>query len=160
MLRLPILIASLLCFGWIATSEAQHRVVVQGNDRLAILDRQGHVEWEMKWGGIHDLHVLPNGNIMVQQDMRKVVEIDVPSKQIVWSYDAAEQNGNAGKQVEVHAFQPLENGHVMIAESGPARLIEIDRDGQLIKAIAAGRRASSSSHRHSTGPTSWTTATI
>lgn len=130
-------------FGWIlglslvlssATAFAQpHRVLVQGNDRLAIVDEQGAVEWEMRWPGIHDVHVLESGNIMVQQGSSKVVEIDVATKEVVWSYDSATQNGNAGKPVEVHAFQPLADGSVMIAESGPARIIEVNRDGELLK---------------------------
>jgi outer membrane protein assembly factor BamB len=44
-------------------------------------------------------------------------------------------NGNAGKPVEVHAFQRLADGVTMIAESGPSRIIEVDRDGKLLKAI-------------------------
>jgi outer membrane protein assembly factor BamB len=110
------------------------RLAVQGNNRLAIVDREGKIEWEMPWGGIHDIHVLANGNIMVQQGAAKVVEIDRQTKKVIWSYDSASQNGNAGKRVEVHAFQPLANG-VLIAESGTARLIEIDRDGKLLKEI-------------------------
>jgi outer membrane protein assembly factor BamB len=106
---------------------AEHRLVLQGNNTLAIVARTGEIEWEMPWTGIHDIHVLNNGNIMVQQGNHKVVEIDVKSKKVVWSYDSSQKNGNRGKRVEVHAFQPLENGHVMIAESGPARIIEIDR---------------------------------
>jgi len=35
----------------------------------------------------------------------------------------------------VHSFQPLADGGVMIAESGPARIIEIDRDGKIQKTI-------------------------
>lgn len=112
--------------------EAAHRVVMQGNGKLAIVAADGTVEWEMKWGGIHDVHVLPNGHIMVQENMRRIVEIDPSSKQVVWSYDAAESNGNKGQRVEVHAFQPLDNGRIMIAESGPARIIEIDREGKLL----------------------------
>jgi len=108
-----------------------HRVLVQGNRKLAIVDSTGRVEWEMPWGGIHDVHVLPSGNIMLQERNRRVVEIDVKTKKVVWSYDAASQNGNAGKRVEVHAFQPLKNGHVMIAESGAARIIEVDRQGRI-----------------------------
>ena len=42
-----------------------------------------------------------------------------------WTEFASEANGNQGKRVEVHAFQPLDNGRIMIAESGPARIIEI-----------------------------------
>ena len=55
----------------------------------------------MPWGGIHDLHVLEDGHIMVQQGRSIVAEIDPETKQVVWSYDAAKRNGNRGKQVEV-----------------------------------------------------------
>lgn len=112
-----------------------HRVLTQGNGKLAIVGLSGEVEWEMKWGGIHDVHLAPNGNIMVQQNMRRVVEIDRQSREIVWEYDSATLNGNAGKKVEVHAFQPLPNGNVMIAESGPARIIEVDRAKKIVHQI-------------------------
>jgi hypothetical protein len=118
-----------------ATAFAQHRLVTQGNGKLAIVGKDGKIEWQMKWGGIHDIHVLASGNIMVQQGASKVVEIDVKKKEVIWSYNSAEQNGNKGKPVEVHAFQPLEGDTVMIAESGPARLIEVDRQGKLLHEI-------------------------
>jgi hypothetical protein len=130
---LPLAAAFLL----VATSlaSAQHRLITQGNDKLAIVGKDGKTEWELKWGGIHDIHVLPSGNIMVQQGASKVVEINAKSKQVVWSYDSATSNGNAKKPVEVHAFQPLADGTVMIAESGPGRIIEVNRDGKLLKEI-------------------------
>lgn len=112
-----------------------HRVLTQGNGKLAIVGRDGAIEWEMPWGGIHDIHQLPNGNIMVQETMRRVVEIDPKTKKVVWRYNSAASNGNKGKRVEVHAFQPLENGLVMIAESGSARIIEVNRDGKIQKEI-------------------------
>jgi len=90
------------------------------------------IEWELAWGGIHDIHALPSGNIMVQEGAARVVEIDRATKEVVWRYDSTQANGNAGKRVEVHAFQPLESGRVMIAESGPARIIEVDRQGTLL----------------------------
>jgi outer membrane protein assembly factor BamB len=119
----------------VATAQAQHRLIVQGNDRLAIVGNDGKTEWEMPWGGIHDIHVLSNGHILVQQGAAKVAEIDPATKKVVWSYDAAKQNGNAGKKVEVHSFQPLGDGRLMIAESGTARIIEIDREGRLLKEV-------------------------
>ncbi len=115
--------------------QAQHRLITQGDGQLAIVGRDGQVEWQMPWGGIHDLHVLPNGNIMVQQGASKVVEIDRGRREVVWSYDSAISNGNKGHKVEVHSFQPLDDGRVMIAESGPARIIEIDRQGRLLHAV-------------------------
>ena len=39
----------------------------------------------------------------------------------------------------------------MIAESGPARIIEIDRDGRLLHEIKLTRRSSPSAHRHAAG---------
>lgn len=110
---------------------AQHRLIVQGNDKLAIVDAKGEVEWQMKWGGTHDLHVLPNGNVMIQQGGAKVAEIDPKEKKVVWSYDSGSMNGNKGKRIEIHAFQPLADGKVMIAESGAGRIIEVDRDGKI-----------------------------
>jgi hypothetical protein len=114
-------------------AHAQHRVALQGAGKLAIVARDGSIEWQMPWGGIHDLHVLPNGNFMVQQGAAKVAEIDAKDRKVVWSYDSAKSNGNEGKRVEVHAFQPLGNDHVMIAESGAQRMIEIDRAGKIQK---------------------------
>ena len=55
---------------------SQHALVTQGNGKLAVVGRDGKVEWEMPWEGVHDLHVLPNGNLMAQQGANKVVEID------------------------------------------------------------------------------------
>jgi outer membrane protein assembly factor BamB len=116
-------------------AEDGHRVLLQGNGRLAMLEKDGTISWEMPWGGIHDIHLLPNGHIMTQQNMKKVVEIEPTSSRIVWSYDASTMNGNAGRPVEVHAFQPLPDGSIMIAESGPGRIIEVARDGTLLKEV-------------------------
>ncbi|QDU27853.1 Arylsulfotransferase (ASST) [Anatilimnocola aggregata] len=116
-----------------AFATAQQRLALQGAGKLAIVDRAGKIEWQMPWGGIHDLHVLANGNLMVQQGSTKVAEIDVANKKVTWSYDAAKSNGNEGKKIEIHGFQPLADGSVMIAESGARRIIEIDRTGKLLK---------------------------
>lgn len=113
----------------------QHPLAIQGNGVLAVLDSAGEIQWQMKWPGIHDIHVLDSGNIMVQRGSNKVVEIDRKTKQVVWCYDSSVMNGNLDRPVEVHAFQPLADGNVMIAESGPARIIEVDRTGKLLKQI-------------------------
>lgn len=110
---------------------AQHRVITQGNGKLVVVEKDGGVSWEMEWGGIHDVHVLKHGNFLVQQGSDKVVEIDPKSKAIVWTYDARTQNAEGDTPVEVHAFQPLDDGLVMIAESGRARIIEVDRSGKI-----------------------------
>ena len=115
---------------------AQHRILAVGNDKLVVVERDGAVSCEMPWkGGTHDLHVLPNGHYLAVRGAKVVVEIDPATKKEVWSYDAAVSNGNAGKPMEIHAIQPLASGVMMIAESGPGRIIEVDRDGKLLAEI-------------------------
>lgn len=125
----------LLCVLFPAAARADHRVLLQGNDRLAIVQADGSISWEMPWGGIHDIHLLESGNILTRQGRAAVVEIDPRNKQVVWRYDSASSNGNDGKRVEVHAFERLPSGDTMIAESGAARIIEVDREGNLTKVI-------------------------
>ena len=112
-----------------------HALVTQGNGKLVRYGRDGSVEWELPWGAIHDIHVLESGNLMVQRGHAAVVEIDVATKAVVWEYDAESSNGNTPGSVEVHAFQPLASGNVMIAESGTARIIEVDRAGKLVHSL-------------------------
>ena len=137
MRRFLLLIVAASCFFWIARCgfAGPFRLIVQGNNKLAIVGPDGSIEWQMPWGGIHDIHVLENDHIMVQKGHAVVAEIDPATKRVVWSYDASKRNGNQGKRVEVHAFQPLPNGSVMIAESGSGRIIEIDRAGNVEKEI-------------------------
>jgi outer membrane protein assembly factor BamB len=138
MKRISLMLKCFLAMGILLggeTARAEQRFVIQGNNRLAVVARDGTIEWEMPWGGIHDIHVLDGGNILVQQGAGKVAEIDRATKKVVWTYDSATANGNQGKRVEVHAFQPLAGGLLMIAESGPARIIEIDRAGKLLHEV-------------------------
>jgi len=106
--------------------------------RLAIIGADDTIEWELKIGGIHDAHVLANGNVLVQQEFQKIVEV-APDKTVVWQYDAGKMNGNEGKRIEVHAFQRLDDGLTMIAESGPGRIIEVDKDGKIQREIPLKR---------------------
>jgi outer membrane protein assembly factor BamB len=103
-----------------------HTVLTQGNGVLAVVRPDG-TGAEVAWGGIHDLHVLPNDNVLVQRGAHEVVELDLATGEVVWSYDASKLGGNTGRAVEVHSFQPLPGDRLMLAESGPARIIEVDR---------------------------------
>ena len=94
---------------------------------LASIAADGRVEWRLPVGAIHDLHLLPDGHVLYQDGWTRIIELDERRKP-VWDYNA-KRNGNAGRTVEVHAFQRLPDGTTMIVESGPARIIEVDRDG-------------------------------
>ena len=101
---------------------------------LALVNQKGDIEWQVPINNIHDVQKLPNGNILFQTDWTEIVEM-APDQKVVWKYDAARQNGNEGRRVEVHAFQRLPNGRTMIVESGPARILEVDADGKIQKQI-------------------------
>ena len=103
--------------------------------RIAIVNGRGEVEWEHPIDNIHDLHQLPNGNILFQTSMTRLLEVDPKTNKTVWQYDAGKMNGNEGKRVEVHAFQRLPDGNTMIAESGVSRIIEVDAAGKIVKQI-------------------------
>ena len=138
MIALSILVGFGILVGTAAAEQTgSPRRVLAGDGttgRLAIVAPDGRLEWEVKVTSIHDAHVLGNGNILLQQGWTRIVEV-TPDNQTVWGYDAATANGNAGKPVEVHAFQRLGDGLTMIAESGPARIIEVDRDGKLQREV-------------------------
>lgn len=102
---------------------------------LALIDEQGDVAWKHPIGPLHDLHVLSNGNYLFQTNWTRIVEYDPHKNEIVWDYDSAQANGNAGKQVEVHVFQRLANGDTMIAESGVSRIIEVTPSGELVHQV-------------------------
>lgn len=89
--------------------------------------------WEYEIDNIHDLHLLPDGNILFQTAWTTLVEINPETGETVWGYDATTTNRETeGELVEVHAFERRADGSTMIAESGPARIIEVDREGKLL----------------------------
>ena len=112
-----------------------------GKNIVAITDRNGDVLWSHKTAGPqqghtghHDVHLLPNGNILYHDSWTKLTEMTL-AKEVVWTYDSASMNGNKGKRVDVHAFARLKNGNTSIVESGVGRIIEVDKKGKIVHEI-------------------------
>lgn len=101
-------------------------------NRIAIIAEDGQMEWEHRIGPLHDLHVLPNGNILFQDSWTHVLEVDPRTDAIVWEYESNTAPGNAGHRIEIHAFQRLQNGHTMVVESGRSRILELDSDNNVV----------------------------
>jgi hypothetical protein len=124
------------------TVQAERLVLVSasyGKNVVAICDEKGQPIWQYKskggrkgHSGHHDVHMLPNGNILFHDSWTHILEITLDNK-IVWEYDSAKQNNKGG--VDVHAFARLANGDTMIVESGVGRIIHVDKDGKLVKEI-------------------------
>ncbi|MBM3999883.1 MAG: hypothetical protein FJ297_10150 [Planctomycetes bacterium] len=93
-----------------------------GGKRVCLVDTEGQVTWEYPADGPQDIWILKNGNVLFSH-VGGATEV-TRDRQVVWKYQTAEKN-------EVHACQPLPDGKVMVAESGPMRLIEVDREGRV-----------------------------
>jgi hypothetical protein len=113
-----------------AADSKPRRVLAADKGVVAIVDDSGKVSWQFEnKAEAHDLHLLPSGNVLLPVSRTKIVEV-TPDRKIVWSYDAQPKAGYDGR-VEVHAFEPLPDGRVMVAESGNRRIVEVDRDGKI-----------------------------
>ena len=97
-----------------------------GGNKVCLVSAKGEIEWEYKAARPQDAWMLANGNILLTH-VRGVQEV-TRDKKVVWEYKT--KRGN-----EIHACQPLPNGVVMIAESGPFRIIEVDRAGKIVKEV-------------------------
>ncbi len=119
-------------------SEVRHRILCADSSkkRIAIINEEGKTEWESKIGPLHDLHLLKNGNVLFQKNWVEIVEVEPTTQKVVWEYNSAKSNGNEGKAIEVHAFQRLDDGNTLIAESGVSRLIEVDPAGKIVRKVA------------------------
>jgi len=134
---LALIVLTAACTAGISAEPVTHRFITADSSkgRIAIIGTDGKTEWEDRIGPLHDLQVLADGHVLFQTSWTHLVEVDPQTKQIVWEYDSGKQNGNEGRRVEVHAFQRLENGVTMIAESGVSRIIEVGRDGKLLRQV-------------------------
>lgn len=110
-------------------------------DTIAVLDLdQEKIVWALRgtWLGQHDPDVLPNGNILLFDNVgnfgpggrSRVVEIDPLSAAEVWHYaGSAEQPFESNVRA---AQQRLPNGNTLITESTGGRLFEVTDDGRIV----------------------------
>lgn len=96
------------------------------HDRIAMLDKSGKMVWEYGVPHPQDVWMLPNGNILTTyyQGVREIT----PDKQTVWEYRTEKPN-------EIPNCQPLPDGTIMIGIVGECRLIEVNRQGDVLHEI-------------------------
>lgn len=127
------LILGLVTSPLVAAEPVTHRVLAadRSTGKLAIVEPGGAVSWEFaNRHDVHDVQVLPNGNILTHTSPTNVVEV-TPEKTIAWKYEAKKKPGYRGR-IEIHAFQRLPDGNTLVAESGNSRLVEVDKSGKIV----------------------------
>lgn len=131
-------IAVLLVPVFISSASAEspkYRVLAADKGKVTLVGANGAIEWSVEnKAEVHDVHRLLNGNFLFPTSRTTVVEM-TPEKKIVWTYSAKHKPGYTGA-IEIHACQRLENGLTMIAESGNARIVEVDGAGKIVHTIA------------------------
>ena len=107
-----------------------------GKNLIHILDSKGTIVWQHPAVKPRDVWILPNKNVLFTYGTG-VKEV-TRDKRVVWQHTFPATS-------EIHACQPLADGLVMIAESGPMRILEIDRQGKTVKTI---KLQSAETHKH------------
>lgn len=120
--------------GAVAEEKLAYSVLAADEGYIALVNAKGEVEWEISTKAeVHDLSLLENGNLLYPTSATTIAEITREGKE-VWKYQAKPKPGYKGR-IEIHAFQRLDDGRTMIAESGNARIVEVDRDSQIVHEV-------------------------
>jgi hypothetical protein len=108
---------------------------------IAVLDLDSEtIVWATRgsWVGQHDPSLLPNGNILLfdnlggfeEQNMSRILEFDPETMDIVWRYvGTADQPFDSSIRSTV---ERLQNGDTLITESNGGRLFEVASDGRIV----------------------------
>ena len=118
-----------------SAADPAYSVLAADNSKVSLVNAKGEVEWQVEnKAEVHDIALLPNGNVLFTTNPSTVVEM-TRDKKVVWKHEAKPKKGYKGR-IEIHAFQRLDDGNTMIAESGNGRIIEVDKDDKIVKEIA------------------------
>ena len=123
MIAVAAMVAGLACAdGFEGKPEAQ--VLAAGDGRVLLLSPQGVVVWEHKAGTVHDVWMLPNGNVLFADG--NITEVTRDHK-VVFEYKPEIQKGGGA-----YSCQRLPNGNTVVGENASGRVVEVDKDGKVV----------------------------
>lgn len=110
-----------------ATASPAHSHAFLGTSHVLgmiyLMDRDGKRQWDYPLAAPQDVWMLPNGHLLAT--WRHGVKEITPAKTVVWEYTVADPH-------EVPTCQPLPGGNVMIGIVGECRLVEVNRQGEIL----------------------------
>lgn len=101
------------------------QIMATGMKRVVKLDSDGNELWSYPGQNVHDVWLLPNGNVLFADNNAQ--EINPETNEIVWSYIPKVEEGGG-----TFGVQRLDNGLTMVAENSTGRILEVDQDGKIV----------------------------
>lgn len=111
-------------------------------DAVGVIDlEQQSLTWAATgpWAGQHDPHILPNGNILLFDNLgnfagpageSRALEFDPSNMRLVWQYAGSQQDPLSSR---IRSYtQRLANGNTLITESSGGRIVEVTAAGQIV----------------------------
>jgi hypothetical protein len=92
--------------------------------KVAMVGSDGKVKWEYKCENPQDCWITPDGNYFFCFETGVVEKLS--DGRTLWDYNAPEGSF-------VSSCEPMPNGHFLVVENGPCRIIEINNMGNILK---------------------------
>ena len=121
------------------------RMVIAGGQQIFVIEPDRSVSWVFGcYDGVYDVWPLSNGNFLFSHKYG-VCEVS-HGKKIVWEYSLEHNALN-----EINSCQPLDDGNILILDSGNNRLIEVNRKKDIMVEIKLPSTAKSPHDRYRIG---------
>jgi len=121
------------------------------DNRVILVDEEGRIVWQYGQFGItgadaNQLNApvqatyLPNRHVLItDQGNQRIIDVSIASHGIVWQYGTTGVSGNGPNQLnDPNSAELLENGHVLISDESNDRVIEVDRQKNVVAVFSAG----------------------
>jgi hypothetical protein len=131
---------TLICGASAAASTDPNAEKELGDHRVLLVDASGKMFWQYGQAGVAGSDVnqlntpvgavfLPYGNILIcDQGNHRVIEVSMVSKTIVWQHGTTGTSGTGRNYLNSPgSVQLLDNGNILIADTGNNRVIEVTR---------------------------------
>jgi hypothetical protein len=103
-------------------------------DSIYIISRKGDIIWSCFAKNSQAVHALPNGNILFSHYYKGIAEVTeiTRDKKVVFNYRTTG---------EIHSCQRLKDGNTLIGINETAKIIEVNRQGEIVKEVQTQSKA-------------------